>query len=98
MAERAQKQNLRFKPHMKTHQSIQVGKWLKEYGISAITVSSVKMAQYFANDGWQDITIAFPCNVRQLPELNDLAKDISLTLLINKSKTVSLLAKHLKNP
>ena len=98
MAEKAQKQNLRLKPHMKTHQSVKVGEWLKEYGISAITVSSVRMAQYFANAGWEDITIAFPCNVRQLPELNDLAKDISLTLLINKHKTVSLLEKHLKNP
>ncbi|WP_445666112.1 alanine racemase [Fodinibius sp. AD559] len=98
MANKAQQHNLRFKPHMKTHQSAQVGEWIKEAGVSAITVSSVAMAQYFAENGWEDITIAFPCNVGQVQALNELAQNISLTLLINKPKTVKLLEEHLTSP
>ncbi|MDZ7660292.1 hypothetical protein [Fodinibius sp.] len=97
MAEKANRHNLRFKPHMKTHQSIRVGNWFKDVGVSAITVSSIDMAKYFAEDGWQDITIAFPCNIGRVQELNELAQNISLTLLINKQETANYLEKHLNN-
>lgn len=95
MAEKAQEHNLRFKPHMKTHQSTQVGNWIKDAGVSAITVSSVNMARYFAENGWKDITIAFPCNISHVQDLNKLAQSVTLTLLINKSKTAQLLKKYL---
>ncbi len=95
MAKKAQQHNLRLKPHMKTHQSKRVGDWIKDAGVSAITVSSVDMARYFAEDGWKDITIAFPCNIGRVQELNELAQNISLTLLINKPETANFLEKHL---
>jgi len=97
MAEKAQNHNLRLKPHMKTHQSKHVGDWIKDAGVSAITVSSVDMARYFAEDGWNDITIAFPCNLGRVQELNELAQTISLKLLINKPETTKYLDKHLAN-
>lgn len=95
MADKAQKYNLRLRPHMKTHQSKIVGRWLKDAGVEAITVSSLEMAQYFAEDGWKNITIAFPCNIGWVQEINDLAQTISLTLLINKPETAKYLEKHL---
>ncbi|PAU93859.1 alanine racemase [Aliifodinibius salipaludis] len=95
MAEKAQHHNLRFKPHMKTHQSAQVGEWIKDAGVTAITVSSIDMAHYFAQNGWKDITIAFPCNVGRTQELNKLAQNITLTLLINKPETAHQLETHL---
>lgn len=97
MAEKAQRHDLQFKPHMKTHQSKQVGQWLKEAGVSAITVSSLEMARYFADDGWKDITIAFPANIRQVKEFDKLADIIDLTLLINNKKTARALGKELSN-
>jgi hypothetical protein len=39
-----------------------VGEWAKEYGITEITVSSIKMAEYFCGHGWENIHIAFPFN------------------------------------
>lgn len=91
MADKARSRDLRFKPHMKTHQSAAIGKWFREAGAKAITVSSVDMARYFGRHGWDDITIAFPCNIRQLPDINELAQHISLTLLVNSMATARAL-------
>ena len=78
MAEKARRHNLRFRPHFKTHQSVEVGRWFRQKGIRHITVSSVQMAKYFANDGWDDITIAFPFNVNEIDELNSLLPAIKI--------------------
>jgi len=37
-----------FRPHFKTHQSLEVGRWFRDFGVECITVSSMKMAAYFA--------------------------------------------------
>jgi len=97
MAKKAKKFELHFKPHMKTHQSAIIGKWFEEAGVSAITVSSVSMAKYFSNHGWNDITIAFPVNIRQIKEINELAGSIKLTLLVTNSYTIHLLDQKLSN-
>ena len=58
MADKARAHGLDFRPHCKTHQSLAIGRWLREAGVEKITVSSVAMAAYFARE-WDDITIAF---------------------------------------
>lgn len=97
MAEKARKHDLTFKPHMKTHQSTEIAQWMSNVGVKAITVSSVNMAEYFADHGWDDITIAFPCNILEIDKINDLAESISLTLLINSLVTARKLNQELKN-
>jgi D-serine deaminase-like pyridoxal phosphate-dependent protein len=97
MAQKANANNLAFKPHMKTHQSAQIGAWLSDAGVSAITVSSVSMARYFANHGWKDITIAIPCNTRALADINALAAEVQLSLLVNSPQTAQKLEKGLTN-
>ncbi len=96
MAQKAQNHNLTFKPHMKTHQSTQIGEWFKAVGVEAITVSSVSMAKYFAQKGWNDITIAFPANLTETEAINDLAEGVTLTLLVNSTFTARELQKKLK--
>lgn len=97
LAIKATANNLTLKPHFKTHQSAEIGKWFRDYDINKITVSSVKMAEYFAKHGWTDITIAFPCNILMSDEINALAKQISLSILISDTKTVELLNDKLTN-
>jgi D-serine deaminase-like pyridoxal phosphate-dependent protein len=80
-AVKATKHALRFRPHFKTHQSLAIGKWFREVGVRAVTVSSLKMAKYFADGGWDDITIAFPFYAQQVPELNLLASRTHLNLV-----------------
>lgn len=81
MMERANKNGATLRPHFKTHQSAQIGEWYREAGVKKITVSSVSMATYFAQHGWDDITIAFPVNIREIEAINALAQKITLNLM-----------------
>jgi len=95
MAAKAREQKVIFRPHFKTHQSAAIAEWFREEGISAITVSSVSMARYFAMYGWNDITVAFPVNIHEIDEINELASGINLHLLIESVETASFLAERL---
>lgn len=95
MAARAKEQNVIFRPHFKTHQSAAVGEWFREEGITSITVSSVSMAQYFVQHGWEDITIALPVNLNEIDEINKIAEEINLHLLIESEETAVFLSEKL---
>ncbi len=86
-----------FRPHFKTHQNIIVGSWFKEEGITKIAVSSVSMALKFANKGWDDILIAFPFNVHEAEEINNLASRIKLGLTVSCPESTLLLKKSIKS-
>jgi D-serine deaminase-like pyridoxal phosphate-dependent protein len=98
MFQRASQAGIVFRPHFKTHQSAEIGQWFRELGVSAITVSSLDMALYFADHGWADITIAFPTNLRQRRDLAALARRIHLGLLVEAEETVRQLAVGLDSP
>lgn len=98
MAHKARRQEIRFRPHFKTHQSAVIGELFRQEGVTEITVSSVDMALYFAGHGWDDITIAFPANVRQAKTINELARRIHLGLLVESSETVEALSRTLSTP
>ncbi len=98
MATKARKSGTRFRPHFKTHQSAVIGEWFREAGVTAITVSSVEMAEYFAAHGWKDITIAFPVNWREIERLHRLAEQIHLNLLVESLESVRFLASRLTHP
>jgi D-serine deaminase-like pyridoxal phosphate-dependent protein len=96
MSEKAKKHKLIFRPHFKTHQSRTIGKWYKKSGVNKITVSSLHMAEYFANDDWKDITVAFPVNIREIDTINSLAEEIQLNLTIENIESVAILNKELE--
>ncbi|MBN2614443.1 MAG: alanine racemase [Bacteroidales bacterium] len=85
MLAKAKRSSVVFRPHFKTHQSLEVGQLFSQKGITQITVSSVSMARFFAADGWQDITIAFPLNILEMDELNQLAKQVHLNVLVEST-------------
>jgi D-serine deaminase-like pyridoxal phosphate-dependent protein len=98
MANKAEQNNITLKPHFKTHQSVQIGQWFQDVGVEKITVSSVTMAEYFADAGWMDITIAFPCNILQIDRINELAARISLSILVSDANALPVLTQSLTNP
>lgn len=98
MADKAARHGLIFRPHFKTHQSHEIGRWFREAGVSKITCSSLTMAKYFAEDGWDDITVAFPVNVLEVETINELASRIALNILVESVESVQLLEKGLKYP
>lgn len=97
MKQKADKNNVQFRPHFKTHQSVEVGEWFRQEGVLSISVSSLKMATYFAKAGWDDITLAFPVNIREASQINELAEKIKLNLLFIHPETVEFLDIILKN-
>lgn len=80
-----------LRPHFKTHQSVEIGELYRQEGIEHITVSSVQMAQFFADNGWSDITIAFPVNLREIDGIRKLNRQIRLTLLVESTHAVRFL-------
>jgi D-serine deaminase-like pyridoxal phosphate-dependent protein len=98
MAKKAEQSGVRFRPHFKTHQSAEIGEWFRQQGVAAITVSSVDMAVYFAKYGWEDITVAFPVNLLQIHQINALAEQIQLNLLLESSEAILFLGRNLTAP
>lgn len=96
MAEKAASNNLIFRPHFKTHQSLEIGSWFKEVGVSKITVSSIEMASYFSAE-WDDITIAFPLNVLEMDAINQLAEKITVNLTIENIASITFLSAHIES-
>ncbi len=98
MAAKTKASGVRFRPHFKTHQSLTVGRWYRDEGVESITVSSVAMAQYFANDGWNDITIAFPFNSNEANIVNDLAAKIKLNIIVSSVKSAAFASYLITRP
>lgn len=96
MLKKAQNSNAMLRPHFKTPQSLDVVRWYREEGITKATVSSVDMARYFAEGGWDDITIAFPYNPREWQAVQDLAQKIQLNVLITSIEALVHLKSHVK--
>jgi len=98
MAQKAAQANIRFRPHFKTHQSAEIGQWFQTEGVTTITVSSFSMAHYFVEHGWQDITVAFPVNVREMDAINRLASQIQLGVLVESLATIDALQRGIQHP
>jgi D-serine deaminase-like pyridoxal phosphate-dependent protein len=98
MVSKANAEQIRLRPHFKTHQSAAIGEWFRQEGVTAITVSSVDMAAYFASHGWMDITIAFPVNWREIEQINSLARRVKLSLLVESLESAQFLDQHLEQP
>lgn len=97
MSLKAKEAGVFFRPHFKTHQSAEIGAWFREFDVKSITVSSVDMAIYFAENGWNDITIAFPVNILQWKEIDNLAAKINVNILVENRDSVRFLAKKMNN-
>ncbi|MCB0431456.1 MAG: alanine racemase [Flavobacteriales bacterium] len=97
MTAKALAAKVRFRPHFKTHQSAEIGNWFRDEGTREITVSSLDMALYFADHGWDDITVAIPVNILEIEKINALAARIRLNLVVEASGPVLFLHEHLKH-
>jgi len=96
MAQKAKNNHLIFRPHFKTHQNLEIGNWFRKEGVDKITVSSIEMARFFIADGWNDITIAFPVDVNEIQQIDEIASRVSLQVLVSNKQQINYLSK-LKN-
>ena len=86
-----------LRPHFKTHHSAHIAGWFREMGVSQCTVSSVSMGHYFADHGWEDITIAFPYNLRESESVSELAGKTSLNILLESEESLEHARKNIEN-
>ena len=97
MAEKFNKSNTIFRPHFKTHQSLEVASWFRKFGVNKISVSSVDMALHFYNAGWKDISIVFSFNQREIHALNAISKEAEINILVEDLNTIEYISKHNAN-
>ncbi|MCE7055546.1 alanine racemase [Algoriphagus sp. AGSA1] len=98
MADKAARHNMKLVPHFKTAQSNQIGDWAKEYNITEVTVSSMKMAEYLSGQGWVNIHIAFPFNPLEIPKLNQIAAKQAISVQLINVATTQMLVDQLEHP
>jgi D-serine deaminase-like pyridoxal phosphate-dependent protein len=91
MARKAAGNKLSFRPHCKTHQSAEIANWTRDFGVSAITVSSFPMARYFALAGWKDILVAFPFQPGEMENLIGLSAQCRLSILVDSPAALPFL-------
>jgi len=89
MVAKAKKNNLKFRPHFKTHQSAEIGHWFQDFGVNACTVASFRMAEYFASEGWSDITVAFPVSPFDSDSINQFAPSVDLNIIVSSYKNIN---------
>jgi D-serine deaminase-like pyridoxal phosphate-dependent protein len=95
-AARAREASVRLRPHVKTHQSPTIAGWQREAGSPAITVSSLAMASYFADQGWDDITLALLANPRERDAIAALARRVTLGVIVDRPEVARALAGPLR--
>jgi D-serine deaminase-like pyridoxal phosphate-dependent protein len=89
--QRARMSGVALRPHFKTHQCAAIGEWFRTAGVTRATVSSLGQAAYFADHGWDDLTLAVPANPAEADALADLARRIRLGVIVDHPATVAAL-------
>lgn len=98
MYKKSEASKVSFRPHFKTHQSKEIGKWFRDMGVDKITVSSVQMAEYFAGEDWNDIIIAFPFNPREIRKLYNFQRKVRPGILASNYQGCEYLAEQIDFP
>ena len=90
----AKRNNVRLRPHIKTHKCIEVAKIQTAGHDGAITVSTLAEARAFAKHGFADITYAVPIEKGKFADaIEILRSDVKLNLLTDDADTMMQLDK-----
>lgn len=88
----ARQNNVRLRPHIKTHKCVEVARIQTEGFDGAITVSTLAEARAFAGHGFKDITYAVPIEPGKFGEVVEIVKSgVTLNLITDDAATVTLL-------
>src|ERR1700760_3273124 len=84
MRAKARTSGVAFRPHVKTHKTLEIGRMQHGGDAGPITVSTMAEAEFFADAGFRDITYAMPIAPEKLPRAAALAARIErLNLLLD---------------
>ena len=92
MSDIANRNDVRLRPHIKTHKCIEIAKIQTAGHDGAITVSTLAEARAFAKHGFNDITYAVPIEKGKFKDaIEILASGVKLNLLTDDAATVKQL-------
>lgn len=92
MRNKARRSNVAFRPHVKTHKTIEVARMQVGNSSGPITVSTLAEAEFFAQHGFDDITYAVPISPAKFHRAAALARQIKrLNLLLDNAETLQAL-------
>ncbi len=91
----AKQNNVRLRPHIKTHKCIEVARIQTKGFDGAVTVSTLAEAKAFAASGFTDITYAVPIEPGKFGEASKIARSgVKLNLLTDDLATARALDEH----
>ncbi len=86
-----------FRPHLKTCKSIDVARRMFDGGSGAITVSTLKEAEYFFGHGFTDILYAVGITPAKLDHVAQLrARGADLKIILDNSEAAHAVAAHVR--
>src|SRR6202008_4451056 len=89
MRDKARASGVIFRPHVKTHKTIDGARMQHGGGFGPITVSTLAEAEFFAAGGFKDITYAVPIAPEKLRRAADLAARIErFSVLLDSEETL----------
>lgn len=87
IADIAERYGVKYRPHIKTHKSIDIAKRQIKAGAIGLTVAKVGEAEIMAEAGIEDILIAFPISgEEQLERIKKLKEKAAITLMIDSTE------------
>jgi len=87
MRRKAADSKVLFRPHVKTHKTIEIGRMQHGGSLGPITVSTLAEAEFFAKGGFRDITYGVPIAPEKLARAAALASGIDrLNVLIDDER------------
>jgi D-serine deaminase-like pyridoxal phosphate-dependent protein len=95
MREKAAASAVFFRPHVKTHKTVEIARMQHGGALGPITVSTLAEGEFFAEAGFQDITYAVPIPPEKLDRAAALAAKVErLNILIDSQAALRALEEH----
>ncbi|MFP5247127.1 MAG: alanine racemase, partial [Thermoanaerobaculia bacterium] len=94
MRDKARASGVAFRPHVKTHKTVEIGRMQHTGAAGPITVSTLAEAEHFARDRYRDITYAVPIapSREKLTRVAELAAQIErLSVLVDSERALRAL-------
>jgi D-serine deaminase-like pyridoxal phosphate-dependent protein len=95
MRQKALDSGVGFRPHVKTHKSVEVGRIQHAGWAGPITVSTLAEAEHFAADGFRDMTYAVPLAPDKIERAAALAARVDrLNVLIDNERALQAIEEY----
>lgn len=90
--------NVAYRPHIKTHKSINIAKKQIEFGAVGVTVAKVGEAEVMVHGGIKDILIAYPiATAKKLERVKKLMEHASITIAVDSIEQATILQEFFKD-